>query len=480
MSWLRIFVAILFFILSVANAYDLRSLDSRRLIQTDNKYFIKHFHIYWGGNFPQNDIWLEKKDGLPKFISILSEVLEVDYHLFLDNNLTLPPKINVYLLNTNLITNEPHIKLDDISSFGAFTSDELPEILINSNISGSFKNGKYISAKSKLNDIVLHELMHAYQYTKNIIDKENPKGKNLWFTEGLALGFQLCYSDNDYYRDLFQNYLLKNINKGFLYDEYYLSYTTGLFFEFLVKEKGVRFKDFYEILDYNEDFSKDLYFKRLTKKLNIKNIYKLFYQFYKTLDINKCQNSSNNYIFFGGAYCAKDDKTYFINGFKPKNLYEDFLVGEGEVLSSSYKDSIKIQKGWHIYLSNNTLDEATLSSIKGIFWLYQDGMWSCRGDDRINKICRDRFNLISKIEVNSGFWLHSDTEQNIVFNSLKSHKQKNLFFNNGWNLTGNPTDETIFFNEKYLVWYYHDKNWYCSYLEDITIPPDVGYWIFKK
>ena len=324
------FLIFLFFSLSYSN------LLKRDLIYS-NFHTTKHFNIYWGDNIPLNDNWLNKKEGLPLFIYILANLLEKRYGFFLENNLTLPLSINVYVLNTDLEAINPPLNLNNISSLGAFTSDEYPEILINANIESIFYKNKFISYKDRLDSIILHELMHTYQYNLGLIKKEGDNS-NLWFIEGMATAMQFLYSNDLYYKDMFINYLSSNINRGFLYDDYFLSYSAGLFFEYIINNYNLTIKDLYDItFDNKKDF-----FYKLSNILN-KNIYQLFYEFYNYLGVG---NNNGTYIEFGGAYKVDENATYYIKGFKPKNLIKnDFLVGEGYVEKREHKEfNLNIKK----------------------------------------------------------------------------------------------------------------------------------------
>ena len=473
--FITIFLSIYSYAANISHEFPLLSkIKSNRVIYSKHTLETNHFKIFWSDSYPPNDLWLKKdENNLPIFIGKLSSLLESSYNIYLENNLTLPQKINVYLLNTDLNATNPPLTLNSISSLGAFTSDELPEILINSKIDGAFVDGHYISFEDRLKSVILHELMHAHQYLLELIKKEDDTNKNLWFIEGLAVAFQLYYSPNDrYFKKIFTNYLSANINKGFLYDDYYLSYTAGLFFEYLVKKGYITFKQFYE----NINFDKKQYFQNIAKIVG-KNIYSLFYEFYKNLNVGK--NGDNKKIEFGGAYIADSNATYQIDGFKPKNLtIGDYLVGDGEIKESKVKDiKLKIKSGWNMYILPSKIDELTLNKIDGIVWKYKDNNWSCRGDENINILCKKYFRLITSIDSNEGFWIYSNSNHEIKI--PLNFSQKELFYKKGWNLSGNSYNEPIYFDSKFLVWKY-EGFWENSYYNDIEINPYEGFWIYRK
>ena len=440
----------------------------QREIYSDNFLETNHFNIFWGDDFPLNDIWLNKQNNLPIFINELSSVLEDSYDMYLENNLTLPHKINVYLLNTDLNASDPPLMLDNISSLGAFTSDDLPEILINAKIGNINADG--VSFTDRLKSVVLHELMHAHQYVLGLIKKEDKKNKNLWLIEGLAVAFQLYYSNDQYLKEVFVKYLSANINKGFLYDDYYLSYTAGLFFEYLVKQGYITSEKFYQ----NVSFDKKKYFGNLSKIIG-KDIYSLFYEFYKYLNVG--ENGHDKRVEFGGAYVIENNSTYFIKGFKPKNMSTgNYLVGEGEIKEIQVKNfDLQINNGWNIYISPFGINESTLEKIDGIIWKY-DGDWSCRGDEKINLLCKKYYGLITNIQPNEGFWIYSNSNYDIEIKP--NFLQDELFYKPGWNLSGNPLNKSIYFNNSYLIWKYNQK-WECSYINDIEIIPNEGFWIYR-
>ena len=458
----------LFFLIFLFFSFSYPNILKRDLVYS-NLYETKHFNIYWGDDIPLNDIWLSEKEDLPLFIYTLANLLEKRYNFFLEHNLTLPLNINVYVLNTNLKAINPPLSLNNISSLGAFTSDEYPEILINANIESIFYKNKFISYKDRLDSIILHELMHVYQYNLGLI-KEEGNNSNLWFIEGTATTMQFLYSNDFYYKDIFINYLSSNINKGFLYDDYFLSYSAGLFFEYIINNYNLTIKDLYDItFDNKKDF-----FYKLSNILN-KNIHQLFYEFYNYLGVG---NNNGTYIEFGGAYKVDENATYYIKGFKPKNLIKnDFLVGEGYIEKREHKEfNLNIKKGWNIYITPYFISEEKLNEFNGIIWLYNNGNWSCRGNEDINDLCKKYFSLIKYINPNEGFWLYSDDEYEVSIDINMS--QNNLFFNKGWNLTGNILDKKIEFNKEHLIWKYN-KKWFNNLESNITINPLEGFWIKK-
>lgn len=468
-------------LLSFSKNYSLFLLQKElhRDIYSSHIFKTKHFNIYWSNSYPKNDIWLnsDEKNNLPLFVNSLILILENSYNIYLENNLTLPKKINVYILNTDLNATNPPLPLNSISSLGAFTSDVLPEILINANIDSAFIDGHYLSYKERLKSIVLHELMHAHQYQLGLIKKEDSNNKNLWFIEGMAVAFQLYYSDDIYFKKIFTNYLSKNINKGFLYNDYYLSYSAGLFYSFLVKKGYITFREFYPD-NLNKLLNQKEYFDYLAKVIG-KNIYSLFYEFYKSLKVVG-KNGDKKRVEFGGAYIADENATYFIKGFKPKNLIKgDYLIGNGEIKKSKIKDFVLfVKKGWNIYISPFKIDENYFAQIDGIIWKYDNKKWSCRGNDRINSLCKKYYGLIKIINPNEGFWIYSNGNYDIQIDS--NFTQEILFYKKGWNLSGNGLDNSIDFNSSYLVWKYENGKWDCSYFKNIKINPYEGFWIYRR
>lgn len=458
-----------FFITIFFTTTALFSFPLQRTIFYDNFEQTTHFNIFWSDNYPQNDIWLTIKNDSPLFIDTLKKNLENAYTLYEKNNLSLPQQLDVYVLNTNLSAINPPLSLNDISSLGAFTSDINPEILINANINNIFVKGKFLSYNSRLSTIILHELMHAHQYTKGLISKEKKQNQNLWFIEGLAVGFELYNSNDLYYRDFTRNYLAQNINKGFLYDDYYLSYSAGLFYEYLVRQKYVSFKELDTM--YNDDYKE--YFRLIAKKAN-KPIYTLLREFYKSLGIG---TNTDNKIAYGGAYVIDVNATYMVGFEKAKNLLQDdYLTGDGKIRLSPYKQKqeLLIKKGWHMLGFNLPIDEATLSKINGIIWSYNDGQWSCYGNSDIQEICKKSYKLLKSIAPNNGFWVYEDNEKRVSIQ--KSFVAIKSDYVAGWNLTTNPTDTNLTYNGSKLIWEY-DDNWHNSYEENITIIPNEGFWI---
>ena len=462
----RWFFITIFFVTSLFSS----SLELHRTLFYDNLSQTTHFDIYWSNDYPQNDVWLSIKNGSPKFVESLKTSLEDGYALYQDENISLPKNINVYILNTSLSAVNPPLTLNDISSLGAFTSDELPEILINANVNSMFINGKYLSYAKRLQSITLHELMHAHQYNRGLIDKEKSENDNLWFIEGVAVGFELYHSEDLYFRDFTTKYLAQNLNKGFLYDDYYLAYTAGLFFEFMVKHGYATFEELDRL--YNKQDARD-YLQLLAKK-NAKNIYDILYEFYKELNLGE---NSTHFITFGGAYKVDLNSTCTTVDEKAKNIEaHDYMVGSGEAIITPYDNlqTINIKKGWNIYGYNFEIKDTTLNTISGIIWQYKDLKWSCTGDDAIKAACKENYALLENIDPNEGFWVYASSEQ-----TLNENKEMAPIYDNyitGWNLSANTTDKNITVAHKKLIWTY-DTMWHNSYEENITIHPNEGFWI---
>ena len=126
------------------------------------------------------------------------------------------------------------------------------------------------------------------------------------------------------------------------------------------------------------------------------------------------------------------------------------------------------------YISPFVIDKNNLKKIDGIIWKYDKG-WSCRGNELINSLCKKYFSTFEKIDSNEGFWIYSYKEKNLKIDY--NITQKKLFYNDGWNLSGNSSDKPIFFDNRYLVWKYDKNIWQCSYNKTIEIKPYKGFWI---
>jgi hypothetical protein len=378
----------LFLFLLEINASTL--LNLKRKISYSHNYNTIHFHIYWGDDYPKNDFWLNKKNDLPLFIYNLANYLENVYKKFNENNLTLPPLINVYLINSGLEATDPYLKTENIGSLGAFTSDTLPEILINSQVTSSLVNGKWYSYKAKLESIVAHELTHTYQYQKGLyINREDEVPKeNRWFFEGLATASQKLFANNSFYDALYLNVLVNNLDKGFFSIENNMYYTCGYIFSFLVKNLHYNYNELVDL--YKKNYNKKVFFQIIAKEnnLTLKELFELIYNsLWKYID--KIQNNDNCLVF--GSACVK-----------------------------SY--NLILRKGWNLISIPYSASDFDSLKTDYISWSYKKNKWSCIStDENISNYCKKFYKNIFLISPVDGFWIKvsKDINKSIKFFYIK-------------------------------------------------------------
>jgi hypothetical protein len=370
----------LFLFLLEINASTL--LNLKRKISYSHNYNTIHFHIYWGDDYPKNDFWLNKKNDLPLFIYNLANYLENVYKKFNENNLTLPPLINVYLINSGLEATDPYLKTENIGSLGAFTSDTLPEILINSQVTSSLVNGKWYSYKAKLESIVAHELTHTYQYQKGLyINREDEVPKeNRWFFEGLATASQKLFANNSFYDALYLNVLVNNLDKGFFSIENNMYYTCGYIFSFLVKKLHYSYNDFVKLYMKNND--KKIFFQTIAKEnnLTLKELFELIYNSIWEYTNDNIKENDNCKIF--GSACVKNF-------------------------------NIKLKKGWNLISLPYSTSNFNNFKLSYLSWNYKNNKWNClSSDEKITNVCKKLYKDSFIINLTDGFWIKVNKDVN--------------------------------------------------------------------
>ncbi|MEA3316279.1 MAG: hypothetical protein U9Q30_10505 [Campylobacterota bacterium] len=386
------FFFIFIFIFLTLNLYSstlYKTLD--RTILSDYNYSTEHFDIYWSfdadyfiDNNLANNNWISKNSdtNLPDFIHNTQDILENLYNEFNNDDLLLPSKIKVYILNTNIKATDPNLTVNSIASLGAFTSDDYPEILINSSISTEY------NYKELLKSILVHELTHSYQYKAGILkDEANVELKDQWFTEGLATSSELEYSKADKYISTYFKLLIDNMEYGFSKVDSYIPYTNGFLFYYLIEK-------------YNYNLN------------NFINRYKLYPTFDKFIySIENEQNLNKNEL-------VSD----IYNSF----LYEKSIYGESfeniDVDTTSYNnDTLNIKNGWQlISLPIDTNDFSIFEDIDFTIWGYINHKWSCISSNiDKNKICENNNILLKSISKRDGFWLNSNKNIDINLKVFK-------------------------------------------------------------
>jgi len=370
-SHIRVFSLVWLFLFFTNNLYG-NYIDRLLLrdISSQNQLVTEHFYIYWSDEYDYSYPWTAKIDGYPKYIDTLKKEAEEIYQSFLLDGFIMPERIELYIANTGIFADG--LKTNSISSLGAFTSDDYPEILINANLTQKTLN-------SDIKRIVAHEMMHVVQFeNKIILGEDSTPDTNKWFTEGTAVATEVyIMNDPKYLYEYFDDII--NI-EGFKSTNNYEFYGNGFLFYYLIKKYNYSLNDFI-------------------------NRYKLYSTFDSFISSIEKEQNLNKYELVSNVY----------NSF----LYEKEMYGEGfkdiNIGFTEYTNYIlNITKGWQlISLPININDFSIFKDINHTIWGYKNNKWSCI-DSNIdkNKICEDNNMLLKNIDKRDGFWLYSDINTN--------------------------------------------------------------------
>jgi hypothetical protein len=236
----RVFALFVFFILLLNNSFAFDKRFLLRDISSQNQLETEHFNIYWSDDYEQSNLWLSIIDDYPRFISRLKDISEEVYQSFETQGFDMPNRIEIYVANSGMLADG--LVTNDISSLGAFTSDDYPEILINS-------NSLYISYRQLDDDIsriFYHEMTHLLHHQYKILSDElDVDDKIKWFTEGTAM-FNEANNMNDY-SYLYEFFDLLDISDGFFSTKSYTPYSNGFLFTYLHEIYNYNLKDFLDI-----------------------------------------------------------------------------------------------------------------------------------------------------------------------------------------------------------------------------------------
>ncbi|MEA2018736.1 MAG: DUF6055 domain-containing protein [Campylobacterota bacterium] len=349
----------------------LRDITSENTLQTE------HFHIYWSDEYEYTYPWLVDVDGYPMYIDTLKTQAEDIYQSFIDEGFVLPDRIEIYVANTGIFANG--LYTNSISSLGAFTSDDYPEILINANIAQK-------TLDSDIKRILAHEMMHVVQYQNDIILGENTTPDSLkWFTEGTAVVSE-TYITNDpkYLYEYFESII--NI-QGFKDTKGLTPYGNGFLFYYLMKKYNYSLIDF--INKYKLYSTFDIFIANIEQEQNL----------------NKHQLISDIYHSF------LNDKEFYGVGF------EEIYIGYS--LYENY--TLNLTSSWQlISLRFNTNDFSFLDDIDYLMWGYKNNSWSCiSNNENLNTKCNDNYTMIDSISTNDGIWIYTDKNSSLNLHIFK-------------------------------------------------------------
>jgi hypothetical protein len=356
-----------------------------RDIKSQNHLKTEHFNIYWSNKYPLSQPWLIKdSNNTPSYITKIETISEELYQTFLDKSLNLAPQIEIYVANSGMEADG--LYTNNITSMGAFTSDDYPEILIN----GNFPQKKL---STTIKRVLAHEMFHIVQYQNKLILGENNTSKtDKWFIEGTAVAMEVEITNNPKYLYEYFEDLINNIDDGFFsIKDNLIPYSNGYLFYYLQQKYNYSLNDFikiYKIYHTPKEFINKIALEQnLTANQLIKDIYNSFlYQknlygdSFKNIDIDSINESEN--INFGGVKIGN----YNLN----------------------------IKKGWQLISLPIDISEFTIfNDIENfLIWNYKNGKWGClSNDEEINNICNKNYSLINYIDKRDGFWLKS--EENI-------------------------------------------------------------------
>jgi hypothetical protein len=355
---------------------NLYSFDRKLLreISSQNQISTEHFNIYWSDDYPKAIAWQYEENGYPIFISRLKNTCEEVYQYFLEKGFDMPPHIEVYLANSGMFADG--LFINDISSWGAFVSDEYPEILINSEIPAK-------DLTINLKRIFVHEMTHVIHHKFNIIKTEEKTDINdKWFTEGTAVFSETDYLQISQYLYEYFSYLSDNISNNFFdVTNYIKPYANGFLFYYLHKT-------------YNYDLS------------NFINIYKSNPTPIEFLThIANEQNSTAVQILTDVYDSFLYQKELYGEEFKNILISEDSINNIKDRKFLKIK-SMEFDSDWRLIAFPVQIDDFSIfGDIKYIIWTYQDNKWHIKTNKELNN---NNSNIIQKLEIGKGFWIKSD------------------------------------------------------------------------
>jgi hypothetical protein len=374
----KTFVFLVFFILIdnlfgyTLNKKLLRDISSQNILQTE------HFNIYWSNDYEYTMPWLVEVDGYPDYISRLKNISEEVYQSFETQGFDMPNRIEIYVANSGMLADG--LRTNTISSLGAFTSDDYPEILINAEI----------PSKNLTNDIkriLYHEMIHVIQYQQKIlVDESSVDESSKWFTEGTAVFSEALYMDNPSYMYEYFEYL--DMSDGFFSTKSYASYSNGFLFYYLNKTFGYDLEDFLDIykssptpIEFMTYIAND---QNSTAVELLSNIYNSF------LNQKDLYGDDFNNISIDTSSIEDINNKAFL---KRKNMQFD--------------------NNWKLISFPIQIDEFyDFENTDYVIWIYKDNNWYIKTNKDISI---SNINQIEKIAPSDGVWIKSEDNLSIEF-----------------------------------------------------------------
>jgi hypothetical protein len=350
----------------------LRDISSQNTISTE------HFNIYWSNDYEYTMPWLVQVDGNPQFISKLKTISEEVYQSFESQGFDMPSRIEIYVANSGMLADG--LLTNSISSLGAFTSDDYPEILITSNIQSK-------TLDNDIKRILVHEMTHVLQFQQKIlIDEASVDESSKWFTEGTAVFNEVVYMNDHSYMYEYFEYL--DMNDGFFSPNGYTAYSNVFLFFYLYKTFGYGLEEFLTIYKANQTPIEFMTY--IANEQNLTSI-KLLTDIYDSF------------------------------------LYQKELYGEGfgniSIDTQSVQDiedrkflqtkSIEFGNNWKLISFPTQIDNFSIfENSDYVIWIYKDNNWYVKTNKNISNL---NINQIEKIAPSDGVWIKSEYNLSIEF-----------------------------------------------------------------
>ena len=481
-----------------------------------NSYSTQHFIIYYGDNYPQNDLWADKNNnGIPYFVEKTGQILEYVWQKEVENlNLGYPyggTPIRVYIANTGITLNGQDLKLPDtVCGFATIYNGE-SFIVINDNP----PSDGFTSALDMLKITLAHEFFHLIQFSYKISSKK----EDTFLYEGTAVLMEKTVYPN--IKDYIYSYageLYLNPEKGLVYPEALHPYSTVLFFDYLehrfgfdiIKEIWENFENSSNALEAiaktlqqeGSSFVSELYnfYVDMSTNLNYFDNKKILQKIKNTYlsKITKINQSVKVKIFpTGSIFYTNEVENLFINNLGKKHLLiwsdnfsnatwinisnnslndhlivdyskDDLLKPRPIVLflSSINNFYLKLNKGWNLKTVPKTVNSTIFNKAKiTSVWKWDGTQWKVYiPNDKPtlkNLVKKYKIKEFTSIKPSEGIWIKTNDSFKLSLSSDKFNVSLNA--TNKWNLVGNPSPAQLdlkLLSKIYdfqIVWYWDSK-----------------------
>jgi hypothetical protein len=374
----RVFALFVFFILLLNNSFAFDKRFLLRDISSQNQLETEHFNIYWSDDYEQSNLWLSIIDDYPRFISRLKDISEEVYQSFETQGFDMPNRIEIYVANSGMLADG--LVTNDISSLGAFTSDDYPEILINAEI--ELKN-----LDNDIRRILYHEMTHLLHHQYKILSDElDVDDKIKWFTEGTAVFSEALYMDNPSYMYEYFEYL--DMSDGFFSIKSYASYSNSFLFYYLNKTFTYDLEDFLDIYKSNPTP-----IEFMTYIANEQN----------STAIEVLTDIYDSFLY---------QKELYGEEFKNINITQEQISDIQERNFLKIKN-MNFANSWRLISFPIQVDDfSQFEDSEYIIWTYKNNQWYIKTNKNITN---NTINQIDKISPSDGVWIKSDDNISLSF-----------------------------------------------------------------